>query len=83
MPSAATPTAKGDSSGFFRTAGDGRTVPGPLPRRLPAHDHHRADGRLARRGYRATITERLALRPRRQHGANEFGFREENTVNVS
>ncbi|HZH44489.1 MAG TPA: TonB-dependent receptor [Lysobacter sp.] len=72
-----------DSSGFFRTAGDNRTVPalypnGFLPNILTTID----DASLAV-GYRAPIGENWEWDVSVNHGRSEFQFHERNSVNVS
>ncbi len=74
---------KGDSSGFFRSAGDGRTVPdlypdGFLPNLITTVD----DGSLAV-GYRAALSDTWDWDVSINHGRSKFGFHERNSVNVS
>jgi iron complex outermembrane recepter protein len=74
---------KGDSSGFFRSAGDGRTVPdlypnGFLPNIITTVD----DGSLAV-GYRAPLNDKWDWDLSINHGRSQFGFHERNSVNVS
>ena len=74
---------KGDSSGFFRSAGDGRTVPalypnGFLPNIITTVD----DGSLAV-GYRAPLGDSWDWDVSVNHGRSRFGFHERNSVNVS
>jgi len=74
---------KGDSSGFFRSAGDNRTVPelypnGFLPNILTTVE----DSSLAV-GYRAPLGETWNWDVSVNRGRNRFGFAEANSVNVS
>lgn len=74
---------KGDSSGFFRSAGDNRTVPelypdGFLPNILTTVE----DTSLAL-GYRAPLGESWNWDVSVNKGRNKFGFVESNSVNVS
>lgn len=74
---------EGDSSGFFRSAGDDRTVPdlypdGFLPNILTTVD----DDSLAF-GYKAPIGERWDWDISINHGRSSFRFDEANSVNVS
>ena len=75
---------KGNSSGFFRSKGDGRTVPDIYPNGfLPTIITEPTDG-SATVGYRglfgnSTWTYDLSA----NYGVSKFQFREENTVNVS
>jgi iron complex outermembrane recepter protein len=74
---------EGDSAGFFRSAGDNRTVPalypdGFLPNILTTVE----DGSLAV-GYRAQLGENWDWDISVNHGRSKFGFEESNSVNVS
>lgn len=74
---------EGDSSGFFRSAGDNRTVPdlypdGFLPNILTTVD----DGSIAV-GYRAPLGNTWDWDISVNHGRSRFGFEEGNSVNVS
>lgn len=74
---------EGDSSGFFRSAGDDRTVPdlypdGFLPNILTTVDDHS----LAV-GYRAPIGDDWDWDLSINHGRSQFRFDESNSVNVS
>lgn len=74
---------EGNSSGFFRTAGDGRTVPAIYPNGfLPTIITEPTDTSLAL-GYRAGLGSNWTWDAGVSYGRNEFKFREENTVNVS
>ena len=74
---------EGDSSGFFRSPGDNRTVPalypdGFLPRILTTVD----DTSLAV-GYKAAINDNWDWDISVNRGRSKFGFEESNSVNVS
>ncbi len=74
---------EGDSSGFYRSAGDGRTVPdlypnGFLPNIITTVD----DGSLAV-GYRSQFNDKWDWDVSLNHGRSRFGFHERNSVNVS
>jgi iron complex outermembrane recepter protein len=74
---------KGDSSGFFRSAGDGRTVPDLYPNGfLPNIITTVEDGSLAV-GYRSQLGENWDWDVSVNHGRSQFGFHERNSVNVS
>ncbi len=74
---------EGDSSGFFRSAGDGRTVPdlypdGFLPNIITTVD----DGSLAA-GLRGDLGSTWKWDASINYGRSRFGFSERNSVNVS
>lgn len=74
---------EGDSSGFYRSAGDNRTVPalypdGFLPNILTTVE----DGSLAV-GYKAPLGDTWDWDISINHGRSKFGFEESNSVNVS
>jgi iron complex outermembrane receptor protein len=74
---------KGNSSGFFRTRGDGRTVPAIYPNGfLPTIITQPIDTSLVA-GYRGNIGSNWKYDFAANWGRSEFKFREENTVNVS
>ncbi len=74
---------KGNSSGFFRSAGDGRTVPAIYPNGfLPTIITEPTDTSLAA-GYRGALANDWKYDFGVNWGNSEFKFREENTVNVS
>ncbi|HEV8578897.1 MAG TPA: TonB-dependent receptor [Thermoanaerobaculia bacterium] len=74
---------KGNSSGFFRSAGDGRTVPAIYPNGfLPTIITEPTDTSLAA-GYRGAFGNGWKYDFGANYGDSEFKFREENTVNVS
>jgi iron complex outermembrane receptor protein len=78
-------TRKGNSSGFFRSAGDGRTAPdiypnGYLPTiKTKPTDAHGAVGYRGDFGNEKNWTYDVST----SYGKNKFKFREENTMNVS
>jgi iron complex outermembrane recepter protein len=74
---------KGNSSGFFRTAGDDRTVPAVYPNGfLPTIITQPTDVQ-ASLGYRAKLGSDWRWDASGSYGKSRFQFREENTVNVS
>jgi len=74
---------KGDSSGFFRTAGDGRTVPDLYPNGfLPNLLTKTTDGSLAA-GFRGPVNDAWTYDVSLNWGRNTFDFHEGNSVNVS
>lgn len=74
---------EGDSSGFYRSAGDGRTVPALYPNGfLPNIITTVEDGSLAV-GYRAPFNDTWDWDLSVNHGRSRFGFHERNSVNVS
>jgi iron complex outermembrane recepter protein len=74
---------EGNSAGFFRTAGDGRTVPAIYPNGfLPTIITEPTDTSLSL-GYRGGFPNEWKYDVSVNYGDSEFKFREENTVNVS
>jgi iron complex outermembrane receptor protein len=74
---------EGNSSGFFRTSGDGRTIPSIYPEGfLPTLITQPTDISLAF-GYKGDIGEDWNYDVYYNYGQNKFQFREENTANVS
>jgi iron complex outermembrane receptor protein len=74
---------EGDSSGFFRSAGDGRTVPELYPNGfLPNIQTEVNDGSIAV-GYKAPLGESWEWDASFNYGRSEFRFHEANSVNVS
>jgi iron complex outermembrane receptor protein len=72
-----------NSSGFFRTSGDSRTVPALYPNGfLPTIITQPRDASLSV-GYRGELGDDWGWDLSANYGASEFQFREENTVNVS
>ncbi|MFP5390610.1 MAG: TonB-dependent receptor plug domain-containing protein [Gammaproteobacteria bacterium] len=73
----------GDSGGFYRSAGDGRTVPALYPNGfLPNIVTTVKDASVAF-GYRRDLGGDWKLDASINHGRSELGFHERNTVNVS
>lgn len=74
---------EGNSSGFFRSAGDGRTIPDIYPNGfLPTIITEPTDTSLAA-GYRGLLSNDWSYDVGVSYGNSEFKFREENTANVS
>ena len=74
---------KGNSSGFFRSAGDGRTVPALYPNGfLPTIETQPTDAHAVL-GYRADLNKDWAWDLSGSYGRSRFKFHESNTVNVS
>ncbi len=74
---------KGNSSGFFRSAGDGRTIPAIYPNGfLPTLITEPIDTSLVL-GYRGKLPKDWNYDFSLNYGRSEFRFREENTANVS
>jgi iron complex outermembrane receptor protein len=74
---------EGDSSGFFRSAGDNRTVPDLYPDGfLPNIITTVKDQSLAV-GYRMALNEAWDMDLSVNHGRSQFQFDEKNSVNVS
>jgi len=74
---------EGNSSGFFRSKGDGRTVPAIYPNGFLPTILTRPIEYSASVGYRAPIGSSWSWDVSANYGNGEFKFREENTVNVS
>jgi iron complex outermembrane receptor protein len=74
---------KGNSSGFFRSAGDGRTIPDIYPEGfLPTLITEPTDTSMVV-GYRGDANANWTYDFGISYGNSEFKFREENTANVS
>jgi iron complex outermembrane receptor protein len=74
---------KGDSSGFYRSAGDGRTVPAVYPNGfLPNLLTTVKDSSFAV-GYRRDLANDWKADISVNHGRSELGFHEGQTINVS
>jgi iron complex outermembrane recepter protein len=73
---------KGNSSGFFRSADDGRTVPDIYPNGFLPTIITRPIDASAAGGYRGAFAD-WTYDVSANFGLSEFKFREENTVNVS
>jgi iron complex outermembrane receptor protein len=73
----------GDSAGFFRSAGDGRTVPAVYPNGfLPNIRTTVKDASLAL-GYRRDLGGQWKFDASVNHGRSELDFHEKQTINVS
>ena len=73
----------GDSAGFFRSAGDGRTVPAVYPNGfLPNIMTTVKDASFAI-GYRRDLANEWNFDISVNHGRSELGFHERNSINVS
>jgi iron complex outermembrane receptor protein len=74
---------KGDSSGFFRSAGDARNVPAIYPNGfLPNIITTVKDASLGL-GYKHDLTGDWSVDLSVNHGRSELGFHERNSINVS
>ncbi|MCI0413133.1 TonB-dependent receptor [bacterium] len=74
---------QGNSSGFFRSAGDGRTIPAIYPNGfLPTIITEPTDTSIVA-GYRHALSTSWNYDVSFNFGQSEFQFREENTANVS
>ncbi len=74
---------EGDSSGFFRSAGDGRTVPELYPNGFLPNIITTVDDASLAVGYRAPLSDNWDWDLSINHGRSKFGFHERNSVNVS
>jgi len=74
---------KGDSSGFFRSAGDGRTVPAVYPNGFLPNIRTTVKDFSAAFGFRKDLAADWSFDISVNHGKSELGFREANTINVS
>jgi iron complex outermembrane receptor protein len=74
---------KGNSYGFFRSAGDNRTIPALYPNGfLPNIATNVKDASLAA-GYRAPLGQNWDFDISVNHGRSQFGFNEHQSANVS
>lgn len=73
----------GDSAGFFRSAGDGRTVPDLYPEGFLPNILTNAEDRSIAAGARGVWRSGWDWDFSIAHGNNKFGFFERNSVNVS
>jgi len=74
---------QGNSSGFFRGPGDGRTIPAIYPNGfLPTIITEPTDTSAAL-GYRGLLNDNWSFDVGLSYGNSDFDFREENTANVS
>ncbi|UOF15495.1 TonB-dependent receptor [Lysobacter capsici] len=74
---------KGDSSGFFRSPGDNRTVPALYPDGFLPNILTTVDDTSLAVGYKATINDNWDWDISVNRGRSKFGFEESNSVNVS
>jgi iron complex outermembrane receptor protein len=74
---------KGSSFGFFRTAGDDRTVPELYPDGFLPNIRTTVDDASLAVGFRAPLGDRWDWDVSVNRGRSRFGFDESNTVNVS
>lgn len=74
---------EGDSSGFYRSAGDGRTVPALYPNGFLPNIITTVEDQSLAVGYRAPLGDNWDWDVSVNHGRSEFGFHERNSVNVS
>lgn len=74
---------EGNSSGFFRSSGDGRTIPAIYPNGFLPNIITEPTDVSAVFGYKGDINENWDYDVYYNFGRNEFKFREENTANVS
>jgi iron complex outermembrane receptor protein len=74
---------KGDSSGFFRSKGDGRTVPAVYPNGFLPNIRTTVKDFSAAFGYRKELGNEWSYDLSVNHGHSELGFHEANTINVS
>ncbi|CAN5334834.1 TonB-dependent receptor [soil metagenome] len=73
----------GDSAGFFRSAGDGRTVPALYPNGFLPNILTEVDDESLAVGYRAALPNGWTWDLSANRGLSEFRFMERNSVNVS
>lgn len=74
---------EGDSSGFFRSAGDNRTVPDLYPDGFLPNILTTVDDVSFAAGYKAALGPNWDWDISINHGRSRFGFDESNSVNVS
>jgi iron complex outermembrane receptor protein len=74
---------KGDSSGFFRSAGDGRTIPAIYPNGFLPNIITKPVDTSAVVGYKGDLSSDWKYDLSANYGNSKFQFREENTANVS
>ncbi len=74
---------EGDSSGFFRSAGDGRTVPEYYPNGFLPNIITTVTDKSFAFGYKAPLGESWEWDASLNWGENDFDFHERNSVNVS
>jgi iron complex outermembrane receptor protein len=74
---------KGDSSGFFRSAGDGRTVPAVYPNGFLPNIRTTVKDYSAAFGFRKDLGNDWGFDVSINQGHSELGFHEANSINVS
>ena len=74
---------KGDSSGFFRSKGDGRNVPAVYPEGFLPNIRTTVKDASFAFGYRRDLANDWKADLSINHGASELDFHEKNTINVS
>ena len=74
---------KGDSSGFFRSKGDGRTVPAVYPEGFLPNIRTTVKDYSTAFGFRKDLANEWNFDVSINYGHSELGFREANTINVS
>ncbi|WP_408951184.1 TonB-dependent receptor plug domain-containing protein [Lysobacter sp. Hz 25] len=74
---------EGDSSGFFRSPGDNRTVPALYPNGFLPNILTTVDDHSLAVGYKAPINDNWDWDISINRGRSKFGFEESNSVNVS
>ncbi len=74
---------EGDSSGFFRSAGDGRTVPQIYPNGFLPNIITTVEDTSLAGGFRGPINDVWSFDASANWGRNRFDFHERNSVNVS
>lgn len=73
----------GDSSGFYRSPGDGRTVPAVYPNGFLPNIRTTVKDLSHAFGYRRDLPKDWKFDLSINHGASELAFREKQTINVS
>ncbi len=73
----------GDSAGFYRSKGDGRTVPAIYPNGFLPNIITTVTDQSAAFGYRRELPGGWSLDASVNHGRSQFDFHERNTINVS
>ena len=73
----------GDSAGFFRSAGDGRTVPAVYPNGFLPNILTTVQDRSLALGYKRDLANDWKLDLSLNYGHSELGFHERNSINVS
>jgi iron complex outermembrane receptor protein len=74
---------EGDSSGFFRSAGDDRTVPALYPTGFLPNIITTVNDESLAVGYRMALNDKWDMDLSVNHGRSQFEFEERNSVNVS